>query len=126
MSDARTLGESFAEAFVAKEESAVARLLDAEIDFQALTPNRTWAAKGPDRVLSDVVRPWIADFEDGAELVEVSSHSFAGTESVTYRFAGRDEEGPFVCEQHAYVTGYGNRIKWMRVVCSGFVDPKDG
>jgi hypothetical protein len=126
MSDVKTLGESFAEAFVARKESAVARLLDAEVDFQALTPNRTWEAKGPDRVLSDVVGPWIADFEDGAELIEVSSHSFGGTESVTYRFTGRDEEGPFVCEQHAYVTGDDNRIKWMRVVCSGFVDWPDG
>jgi hypothetical protein len=119
MSDA-TLGGAFAEAFAAKDVAQIAALLHPEIDFHGLTPNRTWKAKGAEQVVSKILQHWLDDFDDGAELVEVASHSFADTESLTYRFTAHDAEGPFVCEQHAYLTEDGGRINWMRVVCSGF------
>src|ERR1700736_6522743 len=120
MSGGTTLGEAFAEAFAAKDVSEIARLMHPQIDFHALTPNRTWRAKGTEQVMSDVIRPWFDDFDDGANLLEVASHSFADTESLTYRFNGRDEDGAFVCEQHAYLTEDDGRINWIRLVCSGF------
>jgi hypothetical protein len=120
MSDPKTLGVAFAEAFAAKEVLQMARLMHPDIDFQGLTPKQTWTAKGTDQVVSDVLQPWFDDFDDGARLVEVASHSFADTESLTYQFTGRDAEGPFVCEQHAYLTEDGGQINWMRLVCSGF------
>jgi hypothetical protein len=94
MSDATTLGRAFAEAFAAKDVARMAALLHPEIDFRGLTPNRAWRANGADQVVSDVLRRWLDDFNDGAKLVDVASHSFAETESLTYRFAGRDAEGP--------------------------------
>jgi hypothetical protein len=120
MADQTTLGEAFAEAFAAKQASQMARLMHPEIDFQGLTPKRTWKAKGSEQVVSTILRRWFDDFNDGAKLVEVASHSFADTESLTYRFTGRDAEGPFVCEQHAYLTEDGGQINWIRLVCSGF------
>jgi hypothetical protein len=120
MSDGRTLGQAFAEAFAAKDASQIARLMHPEIDFHGLTPNRTWRAKGTEQVVSNVLQLWFDDFDDGAKLVEVASHSFADTESLTYRFTGRDDEGPFVCEQHAYLTEDDGRINSIRLVCSGF------
>jgi hypothetical protein len=120
MSDATTLGRAFAEAFAGKDVAEMAALLHPEIDFHALTPRRTWEAQGAEQVISDVLQRWQDDFNDGAKLVEVASHSFADTESLTYRFTGFDAEGPFVCEQHAYLTEDAGRINWMRLVCSGF------
>ena|ERR1700676_1814861 len=120
MSDTTTLGRAFAEAFVAKDDVQMAALLHPEIDFHGLTPQRVWKAKGPEQVISDVLQQWLDDVNQEPKLVEVASHSFADTESLTYRFTGRDAEGPFVCEQHAYLTGEGGRINWMRLVCSGF------
>jgi hypothetical protein len=120
MSADATLGRAFAEAFAAKDLAQIETLLHPEVDFRGLTPNRAWEAKGAEQVLSDVLQPWLDDFNDGAKLVEVASHSFANTESLTYRFTGGDAEGPFVCEQHAYLTEDGGRINWMRLVCSGF------
>jgi hypothetical protein len=120
MSEASTLGRAFAEAFASKDVAQMTTLLHPQIDFRGLTPKRAWEAKGADQVVSNVLQRWQADFADGAQLVEVASHSFADTESVTYRFTGRDAEGPFVCEQHAYLTEDGGRINWMRLVCSGF------
>ena len=120
MSDVTTLGTAFAEAFAAKDVTQMSALLHPEVDFHGLTPNRDWKAKGAEQVVSDVLQRWLDDFDDGAKLVEVASHSFADTESLTYRFTGCDAEGPFVCEQHAYLTEDGGRINWMRLVCSGF------
>jgi hypothetical protein len=40
------LGKAFAHALARKEAAAVAALLDTEIDFRALTPNRAWKASG--------------------------------------------------------------------------------
>ncbi len=119
-----SLGQAFAEAFTAMEEGRLGGLLHAEVDFRALTPNKTWQAKGPDDVVSEVIRPWLADAEAIDELVDVTTHEFSDTESVTYRFRGRDSEGEYVCEQHAYLTERDGLIDWMRVVCSGFTSPK--
>lgn len=66
----------------------------------------------------------LADAQAIHELTEVTSHEFSDTESVTYRFRGRDTEGEYVCEQHAYLTQRDGSIDWMRVVCSGFCAPK--
>src|SRR6202011_21563 len=86
--DATTLGTAFAEAFAAKDVAHIAALLHPEIDFHGLTPKRAWKAKGAEQVVSDVLQRWLDDFNDGAKLVEVASHSFADTESLTYRFTG--------------------------------------
>jgi hypothetical protein len=72
MSDATTLGGAFAEAFAAKDVARMAALLHPEIDFRGLTPNRAWRANGADQVVSDVLRRWLDDFNDGAKLVDVS------------------------------------------------------
>jgi hypothetical protein len=119
-----SLGRAFAEAFTDGDEQRVRQLLSAEVDFKALTPNKSWQASGPAAVVSEVIRPWLVDAEAIDELMEVTSHEFADTESVTYRWRGRDAEGPYVCEQHAYLTQRDGSIDWMRVVCSGFCAPK--
>jgi hypothetical protein len=120
MPGATTLGRAFAEAFAAKDVAQLISLLHPEIDFRGLTPKRAWKATGAEQVVSEVLQRWLDDFDGGAKLVDVSSHSFAETESLTYRFTARDAQGPFVCEQHAYLTEDGGRINWMRLVCSGF------
>ena len=43
----------------------------------------------------------------------------ADRERVGYRFAGHNEDGPFVVEQQAYLSERDGRIDWMRVICSG-------
>ena len=68
MSGGKTLGEAFAEAFAGKDVSEIARLMHPQIDFHALTPKRTWRAKGTEQVVSDVIQPWFDDFDDGANL----------------------------------------------------------
>jgi hypothetical protein len=129
MPDVTTLGRAFAEAFAAKDTGQIAALLHPEIDFRGLTPKGAWEANGAEQVVSDVLQLWLDDFNDGAKLVEVASHSFADTESLTYRFTGCDADGPFVCEQHAYLTeradvstgcGWSARVSAAKTESAGF------
>ena len=101
MSEGTTVGKTFAEAYAGRDVSRIQALLHPDVDFHGLTPNRTWEARGAAKVVDEVLQPWFDDFEDGAKLVGLSSHSFAGT----YRFTGRDAEDPFACEQHALGEG---------------------
>ena len=95
-------------------------MLDPEVDFRGMTPNRFWEAHRPDAVVDEVLRQWFEDSDEIEELVEVRSGEMADREHVAYRFRGNNPDGPFVVEQQAYLSTDGGRIVWMRVLCSGF------
>lgn len=118
-----TLGAAFAEALTAKDFGRVAGLLHPEVDFRALTPNRTWQAGNPQDVVDDVLREWLDDSVEVEELVDVQTDAFASCQRVGFRFRGRDADGPFVCEQQAYLEERDGKIGWMRLVCSGMRAP---
>ena len=115
-----SFGVAFAEALAKKDFGTVAEILDPDVDFRGMTPNRFWEARGSDAVVSEVLKEWFLDSDEVEELVEVSSGEVADREHVAYRIRGHNPEGPFVVEQQAYLTVEDGRIVWMRVLCSGF------
>ena len=115
-----TLGRAFADALGRKDFDQIAALLQPEIDFRGLTPGRAWEASNARGVIDDVLRRWFEDSDELEELVSSESDSFADRQRVSYRFVGRNENGPFVVEQQAYYTERYGRIDWMRILCSGF------
>jgi hypothetical protein len=115
-----TLGRAFADALSRKNFAEIAALLQPEIDFRGLTPGRAWEASSARAVIDDVLRRWFEDSDELEELVCTRSDSFADRQHVSYRFVGRNENGPFVVEQQAYYTERDGRIEWMRILCSGF------
>jgi hypothetical protein len=120
MSDTSALGPAFARALAAKDFARVRELVHPELDFRGMTPNRTWEARGPDALVDDVLTSWF-ETSDHIDAVErIHSDAFADREHVAYRFSGRNDSGPFVVEQQAYLTERDGRIGWMRVLCSGF------
>jgi hypothetical protein len=114
------LGRQFAEAVAAKDFDRVAGLLDPEIDFRGITPNRFWEASDPVSVISDVLERWFEESDHIEELVAVDTARIADRERLSYRIRGHNPDGPFVVEQQAYFTERDGRIDWMRVLCSGF------
>jgi hypothetical protein len=117
---AATTGAAFADALARKDFATVAGMLDPEVDFRGMTPNRFWEAHRAEAVVDEVLRQWFEDSDEIEELVEVRSGEVADREHVAYRFRGRNPDGPFLVEQQAYLTTDGGRIVWMRVLCSGF------
>jgi ketosteroid isomerase-like protein len=120
----KALGVEFAEAFAAKDYERLGALLHQEVDFRALTPNRSWEAQGPDQVVSEVLRDWIDDLGQVEELEPVESGTVANCQRVGYRIRGSDAEGPYVIEQQAYFEERDGQIAWIRVLCSGQRTPR--
>jgi len=114
------LGKAFAEAVARKDVAGVAGLLDREIDFRGLTPNRSWEAAGADAVLELVLGQWFEDSDEIERLVSIDTDAFADRHRVAFRFDVVNPEGKFVVEQQAYYTARDGQIVWMRVLCSGF------
>ena len=116
---ATTLGAAFAEAYTSKDHERMAGLLHPQIDFRALTPNRSWEASDPDAVIEQVLKAWLEDDEEVEELLWVESDTIADRERVGYRYRLRTPDGVFVVEQQAYIGERDGRIDWLRLVCSG-------
>jgi hypothetical protein len=115
-----SLGAAFATALAAKDFDAIRAMLHPEIDFRALTPNRSWEASDPDAVIGSVLREWFEDADEIEELLKLETDAFADRERVGYRFRVRNPEGVFEVEQQVYIGEVDGRIGWMRSVCSGY------
>jgi hypothetical protein len=113
-------GPAFARALAAKDSSRIVELLDPEIDFRGLTPNRGWEAKGPDAVIAILLEHWFEDKDEIEGLEQIETDTVADRQRVGYRFSVRNPDGQFLVEQQAYLSAAEGRIEWMRVVCSGF------
>ncbi len=83
-----TAGERFAQAVAAKDGTALRTALAGEIDFQALTPGRTWQAATATQVADDIVfGRWFGDDAEIIELCSVVPGQVADRGHVSYRFA---------------------------------------
>lgn len=115
----RDLGASFARAVAAKDESAIRDLLHPELDFQAMTPRRTWAAAVPEDVIV-VLRQWFEDSDVIEGIEKVETDSFADRERVGYRLRVRNDDGLHLVDQQAYLSEREGRIGWLRIMCAGY------
>lgn len=118
MSDA---GTAFAEAFAAKDVERLRALLAPTLDFRAMTPGRFWEAETPDEVLEILVGSWLEPQDQVLALEEVTTGAVSSRPHVTYRMRLRNPDGEYLMEQRAYYQTEGDRIGWLRVMCSGFV-----
>jgi hypothetical protein len=115
-----TLGTDFARALAAKDPVAIRELIHPEIDFRALTPNRTWEASDRDELISILLESWFEADDEIEALESVETDTVADRERVGYRFSVTNPDGRHLVEQQAYLEDRDGKIAWMRVVCSGF------
>jgi hypothetical protein len=124
MSDSNTPGAEFAHALAERDAPRLSRLFAPELDFRAMTPNRTWQAHDADGVLEIAFGHWFEESDRIESLERLETDSFADRERVGYRLAVSNPEGRFLVEQQAYLSaGEGEsegKIAWMRVLCSGY------
>ncbi len=115
----RSIAGELVDAIVSRDFERARDLLDAGIDFRAMTPKRIWEADGPAEV-EDVLRAWLADPDEEIESVEATSPATVeDTQRVGWRVRGRGSDGSFVFEQQAYLREREGRIAWLRIMCSG-------
>ena len=120
--DARAVGARFAHALAAKDFEAISDLLHPDVDFVALTPGRTWQARGPAKVIDGVLRHWLAGLTV-EQLSDVQVEQLSDCRRLGYRLHGRSGGRPFVFEQQAYLQETSGQISWVRLLCSGLRPP---
>ena len=120
MPEVSTLAAEFARALAGKDSGRLLELLAEEIDFQAMTPRRTWEATDAEAVLSILFDQWFEDTDQIETLEALDTDAFADRQRVGYRFSIRNPEGRFLVEQQAYLSEQDGQITWMRVLCSGY------
>lgn len=123
---ASDLGTRFAQAIATRDTEAVTALLAPDVDFRAVTPRKFWEGSTPEDVVETVFGNWFQEQDRIEQLV----HATAGdpvedTQQVGYRFAITNPDGRHTVEQQAYYRAEGDRICYLRVVCSGY-RPADG
>ena len=114
-----TVAEAFARAVAAKDHDRLRSLLQPDLDFRAMTPSRVWEASDADGVLA-ALDQWFDANDDIQDVVALDVDCFADRERVGYRFRVRNPEGEHLVEQQAYLSTRGDRIAWLRIMCSGY------
>jgi hypothetical protein len=115
-----TAGERFARAVAARDAAALRALLTDPVTFTALTPGRPWQAASASEVIDEIILGrWFARAL-AMELESVSTGQVADCQQVGYRLAGRTADGDFLVGQQAYYGTDGERITWLRILCSGY------
>ena len=115
------LGESFARAIASKDASALLGLLSPEVDFKAMTPGRFWEAGSADEVVNAVIFGHWFEATDRIDSVDAIERDLvADRRRVGYRFRVTNPDGTFAVEQQAYYDVEGDRISWLRIMCSGY------
>jgi hypothetical protein len=116
-----SVAAAFVDALVARDLDRAVGLLNAEIDFRAMTPNRVWEAGGAADVEA-ILREWFENPDEEVHGIEATEPvTIEGTVRVGWRVRISDEDGPHVFEQQAYATESDGRVNWMRVMCSGWI-----
>ena len=80
------LGHRFVAALAAKDRAALTGIFGAEVDFQAMTPRRSWEARTGAAVVDDVILGQWFDPGDVIDLVESAQTGLVGARtSLGYR-----------------------------------------
>ncbi len=114
-------GERLAQALATKDRPGLLDLLDPEIDFRGLTPNRFWEASSAEALVDDIILgAWFEPDDRIDALEDVQLGSVADRDRVAYRLRVVTPDGVFLVEPQAYFGVENDRITWLRIMCSGF------
>jgi ketosteroid isomerase-like protein len=112
------LGAQVIGAVAAQDEAALAECFAPAAVFRALTPpglrERTGAVEA-----SKLISQWFSDSTE-LQLLDSQSAEVADRLHVWYRFAGVEDDEPYVVEQHLFCTVRDGKITEADLLCSGF------
>jgi hypothetical protein len=119
---AQQLGERFARALAAKDDVALKGLLRPNLDFRAMTPSRFWEATDVDVIVDEtLLGTWFEPSRRIVEVLAIETDRVGSLDRVGYRFKVQRPEGDSIVEQQAYFETDGEKISWLRIMCTGFL-----
>ena len=120
--DCNEVGTAFATALGAKDFDALEKILAADVDFRALTPNLAWQKRSAKEVVADVLNEWFDENDHIEELRTVQVRPVAGPRSLlSYTLVVRNDDGMYLVEQQAYFECANGKITCLRVLCAGYI-----
>lgn len=117
-----SVGERFVGSLLAKDWLGVETVIDPTVDFRGLTPGSVWEAASSKSLVESVFQVWFGPDDDIYEIVSVVEGRISTRNRIVYRFRIRNEGGEYICEQTAYYDQVGDKIRTLRVLCSGFLE----
>jgi hypothetical protein len=116
------LGAQFAVALADKDAVRLKALLRPDVDFRAMTPDKFWESTDADFIVDEtILGRWFAPERRIIETLGVESGRVGTRDRVSYRFKVEQPDGEYVIEQQAYFETDGDRISWLRIMCSGYL-----
>ena len=116
------IGDRFAKALADKDAIGLKALLRSDVDFRAMTPGKFWEATDADVVVDEtMLGTWFSPDRRINELLAVETDNVGSLNRVGYRFKVTRPEGDSVIEQQAYFETDGEKISWLRIMCTGFL-----
>jgi hypothetical protein len=117
-----SIGERFARCLAGKDADGLKALLRSDVDFRALTPGRPWEGRDAAAIVDEtILGTWFAPERRIVEVLQLDCDTVGTLERVGYRFRVEQPGGEFVIEQQAYLETDGDRIRWLRILCTGFL-----
>ena len=113
-----SVGERLVAAIAAQDAGALGACFAEGAELRALIPPGLRERTGPADA-AGLIAGW---FADSTELRLVDSHveTLSDRVHVTYRFAGVENDEPYVVEQQLYCTVSDDAIVQASLLCSGF------
>jgi hypothetical protein len=119
---AELVGERFARALADKDAGALKTLLRPDVDFRAMTPGKFWESTDVDTIVDKtLLGTWFDPDRRVTSVLAIETDSIGSLERVGYRFEVQRPDGEFVIEQQAYFATDGEKISWLRIMCTGFL-----
>jgi hypothetical protein len=119
---AELIGGELARALAKKDAVGLKALLRSDVDFRAMTPGKIWEATDADVIVDEtILGTWFGPERQITDVLAIDTDSVGSPDRVGYRFKGTRPEGDFIIEQQAYFETDGEKISWLRIMCSGFL-----
>lgn len=115
-------GERFARALGDKDGPGLKALLMPSVDFRAMTPAKFWEGNDVDVIVDrTMLGTWFAPERRITDILSIETDRVGSIDRVAYRFRVEWPDGEFIVEQQAYFRTDGDRIAWLRIMCTGFL-----
>src|SRR5262245_43613730 len=115
------IGERFAQALATKDATALLGLLEPDVDFRALTPNRFWEANSATEVVDEIILgTWFDPNDHIQPLEDMQTSPVPDRDPASNKLRGKNAAAVFLVEQQAYFAVEHDRINWLRILCSGY------
>jgi len=118
------IGEAFVKAIASRDAAGLLALLQPDVDFRAMTPSKFWESSSAAEVVNDVILGrWFEETDHIDAVDSIEDGAVVDRNRVRYRFAITSPGGSYLVEQQAYYdVADDDRISWLRIMCSGYME----